>query len=209
AHLQHTTLTAIELDLGPMPDDAETNPDLYTIRPSTLRPLLSFRNLVSVELHQPYRIRLDDAFVAEMVLAWPRIALLCFSTRYLVGVRSPTPSVTFTGLAALAQHCPELQMLRIPFDATTVPTQPVPMPPTCTQTSLKILHVIDSPIDSAFVVSAFLSSVFPSLAEINTSRLSGLITYEHGPDPADPMVHATWKEVKKLVPLFAKIRVEE
>ncbi|KAJ7478201.1 hypothetical protein FB451DRAFT_1365825 [Mycena latifolia] len=199
-HLQHTSLTSLDLDLGPLPDDP-ANPELYTVRSSTLRPLLAFGNLDSVQVFLPYRIFLDNDFVATMAAAWPRVTDICFAPRDIIGVAAARPTVTLTALSAFARHCPNLRRLRMPIDATNVPT-PAPCP---AQTMLKSLEVLNSPIDSAFAAAAFLSAVFPSLEEIEWD----IDVEVEDPDLANVEADATWKEVEKLVPMFVRIRAED
>ncbi|KAJ6611235.1 hypothetical protein B0H10DRAFT_1953196 [Mycena sp. CBHHK59/15] len=176
----------------------------------TLRPLLAFNNLLSVRVEPPFRICLDDDFVEAMAMAWPCVADITFDSKYVEGEPSPPPSVSLTDFSAFARHCPDLHTLRMPINATNIPAPPstVSWP---TQTSFNYLHVSDSPIDSAFAAAAFLSSVFPALVEILTSRQSGIIENGDEPElePADAEAHAKWKEVEKLVPMFAKIREED
>ncbi|KAJ7643112.1 hypothetical protein DFH06DRAFT_602450 [Mycena polygramma] len=206
-HVSHASLTL--LSLGPPRSELDSPAlRLQTLHPTTIRPLLAFRKLIFLDL-ETFRLSFDDRFVAEMAAAWPEITRLCFSTHYVVGDPSPPPLLSLCGLSAFVQHCPHLKVLRIPVDARNIPAPPNPVL-WARQTALTSLHVVDSPIDSVLATAGVLSSMFPALEQVLASDES---EEEVGDEPriimADPVAHARWKEVEKLVPMFAKIREEE
>jgi hypothetical protein len=200
-HVSHDSLTTISIGLR----RSEVDPDLHVLHSSTLRPLLAFHNLAVVEV-DAFRVSFDDTFVEEMALAWPRLTNHSYFANYIVGEPSPPPSISLCALSIFAQHCPALHMLRLPVNGAIVPDPPHPVE-WPSQRALTSLHVVDSPIESALAVAGVLSCLFPCLEELMASDEGDEDNAEIA--PADAEVHARWKEVERLVPMFVKIREEE
>ncbi|KAJ7138243.1 hypothetical protein C8R44DRAFT_767111 [Mycena epipterygia] len=72
-HLDHTSLTVIDIDLGHFTGVEALNPEPYTVQCRTLRPVLAFQNMTVVRVEPVFRICLDDEFVEAMAVAWPCI----------------------------------------------------------------------------------------------------------------------------------------
>ncbi|KAJ6566295.1 hypothetical protein B0H19DRAFT_1373939 [Mycena capillaripes] len=136
--------------------------DIYTVAGDTLRPLLSFHNLVNVSLTHPSAFDLDDSVIRDMASAWPRIQILRLTASSYHHVRS---RVTLQALYAFAEHCPVLRCLDISFDATAVPQLTSVRQ---TQRALQVIDVVLSPITKPRPVAKFLAAMFRGLQTINT-----------------------------------------
>ncbi|KAJ7447467.1 hypothetical protein FB451DRAFT_779082 [Mycena latifolia] len=219
-HCDHTHLTSVTVHLGTL---LTTRFDLtdtarFTTRAETIEPLLVFPNLAHVSLTSAIGFCLDGEFLQAMARAWPKIESLALSRSYPAPTAdevqhpatfSPPSYATILSLASFARHCPLLHFLQLPFDAQNMAQtrSPEPRP---VQTVLTALHVLDSPLDDAMAAARFLSSIFPSLITIETSR-----NIFHGPNPvlndgtAEFTWHKHWMTAARLVPEFATVRAED
>ncbi|KAJ7614977.1 hypothetical protein FB45DRAFT_1064588 [Roridomyces roridus] len=139
----------------------------YLVSVEELRPLFAFHNLVVVSLAHSPCVDLDDAGAAELARSWPRLQQLFFHTDINPRI---SPRLTLEGIAAFAEHCPELKDMRILFDATDVPKLKVKTSKgrrntsRVAQFSLERLHVAYSPVNpKPQRVVEFLRTIFPSL----------------------------------------------
>ncbi|KAJ7141747.1 hypothetical protein C8R43DRAFT_1071635 [Mycena crocata] len=140
--------------------------ELFSVGDETIRPLLSFRNLVILTLHHPVGFDFDDAAVLSLARAWPRIEFLSLEARPYHHAPS---RVTLKGLYAFAKHCPRLCVLAMTFDATGDPRlQGVSWKRRAVQTSLECLHVAASRISKPRRVGKFLAAVFPGVSCVKT-----------------------------------------
>jgi len=146
SHCHHSVLTSITI-----------NVDGDQSKPTYLKPLFTFSNLTHVDLFLGGPIELDDVTVRDMALAWPRIKSLILNADYPTDYH---PSVTILGLVPIAQHCLELQMLTILFDARSLPLSAACFPEV-TSKALKKLDVLSSPIVDSIGVAAVLYHMFP------------------------------------------------
>ncbi|KAJ7614984.1 hypothetical protein FB45DRAFT_1008570 [Roridomyces roridus] len=148
----------------------------YLVSVEELRPLFVFQNLVCVTLSHSPCVDLDDAAAVEMARSWPHIQELHFrsDTKHRI-----TPRITLEGIAAFAEHCPELEDLTILFDATDVPKLKVKTSKwkrktnRVAQYSLERLDVGYSPVSpKPQRVAEFLCAIFPCLTSIHTPYLN-------------------------------------
>jgi hypothetical protein len=107
-----------------------------------LKALLVFSNIQTLSLYPDCEFDLSDKAVMDMALAWP-----CLRSLILDGFPLKTFRVTISGLIPFAQHCHELHLLSIAFDARTA-TRPAPDPQGFHSTALKWLDVQTSPISN-------------------------------------------------------------
>ncbi|KAJ7653862.1 hypothetical protein B0H17DRAFT_1214522 [Mycena rosella] len=197
----HPMLTSLDVQLSRLARDGDFTAHVaYLIRSPTLRPLLTFANLSKLHISFPSGICLDDAFVAEMALAWPQLEELSIDFPSAGG--HCVSDVTIPGLLAFAHHCPALHTLHLPLGPEFPVEWDPSFRPAYTQHALIELNVLDSPIDAAFPVAAFLSFIFPSLSRIVSSHRP-LHMYEQ------TQGYTSWREVEMLVPLFVKVRAQE
>ncbi|KAF7368288.1 hypothetical protein MVEN_00149800 [Mycena venus] len=190
AHCSFNRLTSVRLHVGEQSDRGRVIRTTHIMTSATLRPLLSFPNLRFLDIFSPQGFSFDDDFLAAMALAWPQIEQL------IIGGRPPkkNPKPRVTALAVLSRNCPRLQHLSLTVDATQLQEDHSPRRERVVQTALHSANFNDSAIESASEVAALLSSIFPSLKRVKSSSES----YKE-----------EWVEVRKLIPMFAKIRADE
>ncbi|KAJ6540881.1 hypothetical protein DFH09DRAFT_1396058 [Mycena vulgaris] len=190
--LLHSALTVLDVEVG------STDPFVLPIA-AVLQPLLAFTNLSKVKVSLPGSTFLDDTFVEAMAMAWRHIEELSFRRPTFNG--APPSEVTFPGLTAFARNCPALHTLSMPLSAAFPPDWDHSARSAHTQTTLSHLHVLDSPIDDAFPVAAFLSCVFPGISLIEMAEFEE----DYDDVPPDATWEPKWQEVKKLLPQFVKV----
>ncbi|KAJ7625503.1 hypothetical protein FB45DRAFT_67399 [Roridomyces roridus] len=201
-----TSVESLSVDFGQYSDAAAVSSDLYTVVPATLRPLLALTELVTINVTVPFGLCLDDAFVSEMAAAWPLVQHLTLRRPYVLGEPSPPSLVTVSSLTVFALRCPDLRSLAIPLSDT--PPEPVEEPPQSLrpkQTVLTLLEVMDSHIQKPFPVAAYLSSVFPNIRFVATTR-QAMDLGDNDPAPQDAEASKRWKQVQELIPLLVGIR---
>ncbi|KAJ7479130.1 hypothetical protein FB451DRAFT_1450941 [Mycena latifolia] len=114
---------------------------------------------------------------------------------------APHP-LTILALKHFARHCPSLRWLCIPLTGHVL-LAPVPVPHKSrpVQSALEKVYVAHSPIDSAFSVAAFLSSIFPHLVRIHIGQIP--------PGAREDHPRVKWKEVERLLPLVGAVHVQD
>ncbi|KAJ6560104.1 hypothetical protein B0H19DRAFT_1234466 [Mycena capillaripes] len=157
-----------------------------------LKSLFGFSNLISVTIRVLHGFDIDDAVVSDLARTWPYLQQLSLET----DSHEPTPHATLRALQALAQHCGELRILKMTFDATTVPPPVTPEEPQITQRNLVFLDAAFSRIATAFPVARFLSGTFINLKTVNASYSTA-------------QYHSKWSEVGVFLPQLLEIREEE
>ncbi|KIJ61285.1 hypothetical protein HYDPIDRAFT_137858 [Hydnomerulius pinastri MD-312] len=132
-----------------------------------IQPLLEFRHLRSVTLHELCTIALDDHALEELATAWPQLEVLHLN-RY--AKLEPAASIpTFRGLFHLVRLCPNLRELSIVIDLTKTEWIDIRRPSdegVC-NSALSTLILGNSPLDDPKRVAFILGAVFPCLAGIN------------------------------------------
>jgi hypothetical protein len=144
-----------------------------------LRPFFVFSNLTDLEC-SGVPFALDDSTMRDMAVAWPRLRSLALEDNLL------DPRITILGLVPLAQHCSELQTLKIRFDARSLPAL-VPNTLAARNETMEELDVSLSPIAEPEWVAAFLYDIFPG------TRLVGIDLGEF---------QAEWEQVSTLMHAF-------
>ncbi|KAJ7495425.1 hypothetical protein FB451DRAFT_1077064 [Mycena latifolia] len=189
SHCAHAALRNLELG------DARLNIESFPLVPAcivtsdALRILFCFHNLRHVNLAPPAGFDLDDAVLAELARAWPRLSSLTLAGS---GYRAPPSRVTLGALRALAAHCRSLMFLTLAFDASVVPDAPPE------RGTLLRLDVADSIVVTPAPVAEYLFALFPRLLDIATGR-ERLDNEDAGQDRAVGL-HKLWKEVLALRP---------
>ena len=82
------------------------------VGPDTIAPLFQL-DLEVLKLEPGAPIDIDDEFVARIARAWPHLHMLELNADWR---RYGAPRVTLMGLIPLAEHCPGITALAIPFD---------------------------------------------------------------------------------------------
>ncbi|KAJ6544248.1 hypothetical protein B0H19DRAFT_1076383 [Mycena capillaripes] len=194
--LDNTTLTSIDVE-EPENSDRVVDTTSYVLSADALRPLLAFKNLHGITYQLIPCLDVDDDFLEEMALAWPRLDVLQFGSEVLIREQ---PRATLKCLVAFARHCPNLTLLGIRMDASHVPnfTQ---VPRQRISNSLDTLDVGTSTInsDTEARVAAFVSNLFPELESLSWFS-----------SPSLPESHSTsWRRVSNMVPVFCEMRSQE
>ncbi|KAJ7350926.1 hypothetical protein DFH08DRAFT_777220 [Mycena albidolilacea] len=149
----HSALRYLRLEDGRTSYIRAYSPDQRIVPTETLGILFAFTNLTTIILKPFHGLELDDETMLRIARTWRRVEEL----------RLAGPArVTLAGIHSLARHCPDLRVLEIFLDASSVPVLDEIHP----QTRLTILVPNESPISSPAAVSIFLSSVFPGLQDI-------------------------------------------
>ncbi|KAJ7503286.1 hypothetical protein B0H11DRAFT_1984854 [Mycena galericulata] len=196
-HCSHSSLREVSVEYDSSTDTMADLPTDQLHRHSVgidiLRPLLSFTQLVHVDLTHPVGFDLDDAALRDMARAWPRIKSLNLAA---VPPHRIRPRATLESLRAFAAHCPRLCTLELTFNATVVPKIRLPGKKGVSQESLSFLNVAASPIKKSGRVAHFISAIFPGLRVVTT-------LYEDLMDDEDVEVtpdiltsHKMWKDVE-------------
>ncbi|KAJ7061827.1 hypothetical protein C8F01DRAFT_1057673, partial [Mycena amicta] len=144
------------------------------------------------------------------------IAERCPSIEHLYLYQDSSESrFTLSVLVLLAKHCGSLEAIQITLDTSLVPSA---YPTTdsgerISQSLLYSLSVRYSRIEDVFPIASFLSSLFPSLDEVQwawEARDEGEEDQDQDPAAAQAHTfHLRWDEVERLVPKLATIRKEE
>ncbi|KAJ6504964.1 hypothetical protein C8R45DRAFT_971542 [Mycena sanguinolenta] len=196
ASILHSSLTDVHFNVGI--DSFDGNSSNFRIHRESIRFLVGFTNLVTINISSPVGIDLDDMTVADLARAWPHLEEMYISSHSQP--RSP-PNVTVGCLHSFATWCPRLANLTITFDGSSAPPS-LAQDPGPSQHALKSIDVAHSRISTAIIpVAQFLSAIFPDLKRIATSR-DGL----NNEDPEELRLHDEaiafhdlWKEVELLL----------
>ena len=159
----------------------------------TISPLLSFQRITQFRLYGLCALDLGDGDIMRVAKAWPRLQVfkICPS-----GTRPAPSRSTVHALVSFAKYCHRLENLALTIDATAVSNYEEKPGKGICSTRLRELGVHDSPINNPGRVAAFISDVFP-----NVGRLKVSVTSEDQ--------KRKWKEVEKLIPVFAAVRRQE
>ncbi|KAJ7826617.1 hypothetical protein B0H13DRAFT_1918089 [Mycena leptocephala] len=155
-------LTWFNLSSFPVRNEQGQNNEPFVIPSDATRPLFSFINLeVLIIRSEDVHIDWDDAALADMARAWPRIELVDLTSSLHVQCR-----LTLLGLRSLAQYCPCLTSLRITLDARTIPLADNLDRTSAVAHPLHSLTLVHCPITAPVLVSQYLSALFPNLRSV-------------------------------------------
>lgn len=176
-------------------DDNVLWPSEGMVSIDSLRPLLSFTNLIHVRLHHPCGFDLDDEDIKTMAKAWPQLGVLHIEkdTFPLQWARS---KLTLQCLLPIAQYCTKIGSIVLYLDATTI--APVSPRQEIRNHSLVHLDVRSSPILAAPKVAAFLSDIFPRIETVKSEKR---FVKE---DRTHVRVLPMWGEVEDLISVLSK-----
>ncbi|KAI0078021.1 hypothetical protein K474DRAFT_1661062 [Panus rudis PR-1116 ss-1] len=177
----------------------------------TFRPLFVFRELLEARfLDQNWMLSLDDAAFDAIAQAWPKVRYLHFAQTYR-SMQNGLIKATIQSLLSIAKHCPFIQSLSIPFDASSAPKSRFDrdvVPREGTQSdSLAILFARYCPIANAQDVASFLSDIFPNLRliEYGQQTLLGPVDDEYLYEEE----FSLWGSVARWTPIYGAIRAQE
>ncbi|KAJ7060559.1 hypothetical protein C8F01DRAFT_1143104 [Mycena amicta] len=200
----------VKLEIGELREDSVMNDpphgtlELYTMNGADLLLLARFTSLTILTLQSTAGFAIDDEVLWELAPAWPNLTHLRLHTG---SCEEAVPTTTLRGLRALAKYCTVLESLRMPVNASKVPSVKAHRPERISSASLTALHVNSSPISSGAVrVAIFLSGIFPSLSSITTLFDPD---YEDVMEKIDIVYMKRWQEAEKWLPTFTLMRREE
>ncbi|KAJ7729813.1 hypothetical protein B0H16DRAFT_225562 [Mycena metata] len=197
ASVLHSSLTEASFDVGINTFDGNT-PN-FRIHRESIQFLAAFTNLVTIDISSPVGIDWDDTTAAELARAWPHLETL-HMTSY--GPSRSPPDTTLECLYSFAKWCPRLADLTITFDGIRAPPSLDQTPGRPSQYALKSIDVAHSRISTAITpVVQFLSTIFPDLKRIATSRdgLNNEDLEELRLNEEAIGFHHLWKEVELLL----------
>lgn len=192
---------------------------LEWVRPDwpSLRPLLKFPKLISLELRWDRPLDFSLADIEEMASKWPYLETLLLNCEPM-DMTIP-PVLDLRALLPFARHCPKLVELGLYMNAS----DDVPIPQLDSHTkpfkSLKEIVVGGSKITNVGYVAMFLSQVCPPGCEIVfgvawPDGVGVVETAENGAELRRMQEEASanfsrWEEVDKVLPLLVQLRMDE
>ncbi|KII95724.1 hypothetical protein PLICRDRAFT_170336 [Plicaturopsis crispa FD-325 SS-3] len=198
----HSALRSVILEVAWETDEDCRDPNNVLCR-TTLQPLFACRHLVKFEWACTDGFDLDDEDVATMAASWPSLQWLELSTHPGWSVRS---RITFRGLAAMLQRCPDLEHLSIVVDATQVDVPAQLMAPM--NRALERIYLGNSPIADAEAVATVLSRVMPRLSKVRNSWALDVFADDPGSEVLAAEYDARWGEVNKILSSAADSKVQ-
>jgi hypothetical protein len=144
-------------------DDLIDNDPSFAFGFDVIAPLLPFSHLTKLDLSWFCTSDVDDEGLKNMAQSWPQLTQFSFGTkgRWLV-----PPSVTFTGLVYLIQHCRHLRWIRMHFSACSIDTSSEPFSTTSPNQMITSLFVGLSPIVDPMAVAGQLHTLLPNLTRV-------------------------------------------
>jgi hypothetical protein len=181
--------------------------------PEHLRPVLSLRHLVRLELRHNLPLQISEVDLVEFGAALPSIESLVLNPEPLLLTR---PQFTLHSLLSAAQNFPNLSHLGIYLDAEEVTTPPVPysLPKIRMFPYLRTLNVGVSAIGSDHVpVALFFSHILSENARvvIQSGVSWNMELYEESNEYSTTVRTRCrkWDEVARTLPLLLQLRKEE
>ncbi|KAL1706805.1 hypothetical protein EV121DRAFT_200613, partial [Schizophyllum commune] len=173
-----------------------------------IRRFTVFNNLTDLTIGCWGGYLLDDDELCRLAEAWPQLEVLTLQTKR---VMRPI-TCTMRALVAFARYCSRLRYLGLDFDAQSLMYDPTETRGV-RQGALRSLEVYRSPIKSARVVAAFISSLFPGIDTVWT------VNSIRDPEVDDLEVRfldeeeekarvKKWEQVERLLPLLKIVRAE-
>ncbi|RDX53396.1 hypothetical protein OH76DRAFT_1218388 [Lentinus brumalis] len=141
-----------------------------------LRPFLASSRIDFFELFVECPFDLDDAFIADMVRAWPNINNLRLGGSYPRGV-GYVPEVTWNGIIKMARGWPGLKELSVEFDTDLSRASATRLEEVLesnrmnrfkSRRTLDFMHVGLSKVENDMAVATLLSELFTPITEIHS-----------------------------------------
>ncbi|OJA18556.1 hypothetical protein AZE42_04017 [Rhizopogon vesiculosus] len=192
-------------------------PGLLTLIPAkpitsnTLRPVLSFQNLITFEVLHEYPVNTTLEGIEELAGRWPSLKKLSLNEELLV--MSGYPTLDLRALIPFARHSPKLHRLGLFMNASTAKIH-------STQelnpfTALSVLSIGTSQAHDQDVVAEFLSQMCPPACELVAD-----ITRTTFSSPSCRKLKEAlllkikrrsnfWRRVRDLLPILVRVRRDE
>jgi hypothetical protein len=188
-------LRQLRVEIPPWDDEYDPifNDHSFAFGFDVIAPLLPFNRLTELDLDWICTSDVDDEALKNMAQSWPRLKKFSFGTgeRWLI-----PPSVTFTGLVYLVQHCRHLYSIRMRFAACSIDTDSKPFSSTIPNEKLTTLFVGFSPIVDPMDVACQLYALLPNLTEVTR--------YDWDEFEDTPASYVEWKRVDEYLQVLAK-----
>ncbi|KZT72305.1 hypothetical protein DAEQUDRAFT_755160 [Daedalea quercina L-15889] len=183
----HVALEELEVSTGQLADVEEEGAEVVPI--ASLRRLCDFHQLHRFSLSTEMCIVLDNDFVKEFAVSWPRLEYLQFFSTAPDPWTHPT-ATTLEGLAHLARYCPSLEKLTIDVDtsSTNVSREAKPGGGYSNQTLRTIDFGQSRAIGHPMKIAAFLFALFPNVQDVNEEN--------------DTFVGESWQLVRDVVAIL-------
>ncbi|KAI0632243.1 hypothetical protein C8Q77DRAFT_1124594 [Trametes polyzona] len=191
----------------------------HTVTPATLEPLLPL-DLVALRLESGAAVDVDDAFIERASRAWRRLRVLELGAelrRYVMH-----PRVTLTGLLPLAENCPDMEALALPFVADASAYQSkfdagdrpfdglsFKLRPSFT---LGVGGAVVSDDTETFILAGVLSDLCPGLKTFQTAwdRAGKVVDVDSATlDVERQDIADRWRQVDRFVVEMARVRRQE
>ena len=174
----------------------------------SLKPILDCPNLVTFELFWDRPLRLTQENIEELASKWPSLEQLTLDCDPFFPQEEST--LTLAALVPLARHCPNLRELGIYVSAGGEDLETLPSPITPFK-NLRILNFGLSRVVDTESTVVFLSQLCPQDCEVMSGvawPLSLTFLNEELTN-LTKIWHMRWEEVKKLLPLVTRVRMQE
>lgn len=162
------------------------NSETFPLELDTLRPLLAFHSLRTVDLDLFSTGELDDDAFDMMAQAWPALESFALGT---TDVSRQHPKTTLRTLISLLTHCPNLNNIHIVFDGTKNLLDAAQVRTGVVNTRITELAVGHSPLDDVDAMVKCLWTLMP--------RLKSVVTEVMDRDYQDSTER--WEDVQKML----------
>ncbi|KII96092.1 hypothetical protein PLICRDRAFT_170673 [Plicaturopsis crispa FD-325 SS-3] len=187
----------VDFSIGDEHEEALAEDERTILRFSALIPLFSFHNLVEFRCDLVDGFDLDDSDLRTMARAWPRLRELALAAAY--GWTVPS-HITISGLAALLEHCPNLEILEIVVDLTSNHSR-VSIP--AQNTLLEYIDLGNSPVGgNPLAIATSLRYMMPNLVHINAW---GMDVHSYLSAEESAQFRTRWKNINTLLPVVPHI----
>jgi hypothetical protein len=190
------TLEQLRVEISPGHDDHDhiLNDRSFAFGFDVVAPLLPFSRLTRLDLSWICTSDVDDEGLKNMAQSWPQLEEFSFGTGecWLV-----SPSVTFTGLVYLIQHCRHLDSLGMHFSACSIDIDSEPFSTTSPNQMIASLFVGLSPIVDPMDVAGQLHALLPNLIDVTRDD------WHESENPTLPS-YVGWKRVDEYLQVLTK-----
>jgi hypothetical protein len=135
------------------------------LRFDAIAPLLSFSRLTKLDFNGFYTETIDDDALGIMAQSWPQLEEFLFGAT-AVGWDQNVPSLTFTGLVHLIQHCCYLRNIALFFSARPIDIRCELFCATIPNDKITSISVGMSPITDPITIACQLHILLPNLTRI-------------------------------------------
>jgi hypothetical protein len=159
---------------------------------NVIAPLLSFRRLTTLDINSFCTTDVNDDALKKMALSWPQLEKFYFG---VAGAMLASPSVTFTGLIHLIQHCRHLRDIAMYFRACSIDIKCGPFSKIVPNEKITCIEVGNSPIVHPKAVACQLHVLLPNLTEVT----NGFWDWDLMPPPSIVAFNHTWDKVDEYL----------